>query len=99
MLTATSSSLTASICSAVSSGRRSAIADQQREIGQAVDLPRDAVAEVVERFERVGREDFARGSGRLEPVADVDGRFLGREGPQERANGNTFGEARQPADG
>ena len=71
-----SSSLTASICSAVSSRQPVGEADQQREVGQAIDLPRNAVAEVVERFERVGREQVARRAGRAEPVGDVGRLFL-----------------------
>ena len=50
---ATSSSLTASICSAVSSLEAVGVTDEQREVGQAVDLARDAVAQVVECFEGV----------------------------------------------
>ena len=50
-------------------------ADQQRQIGQPVDLPRNAVAEIVKRFEGVGREDFARGAGGARAGAGRNRRF------------------------
>jgi hypothetical protein len=71
---------------------------QQGEVAEPVDLPSHAVAQVMQRLDGVGRENFARRAGQFQPAANVAFRFLRRERAQQRFHRDALVQTRKPSD-
>ena len=68
-------------------------ADQEGQVAEPVDPPRDAARQLVSRLQGVGSEDFAGGASGLEPVSNVVSRFSDRKHRQRQLDVNALVES------